>query len=107
MYFLDGGSLKSEVICSITWLLKLFRWLASFCCSVFDVKNMVEKLPVLGVCYGAQLTAKLFGGRVDKSEKREYGRASLKIENHEGDALFKNVTGGNNIAIGTSSLYNN
>jgi len=57
-----------------------------------DVKNMVEKLPVLGVCYGAQLTAKLFGGRVDKSEKREYGRASLKIENHEGDALFKNVS---------------
>jgi hypothetical protein len=38
---LEGGSLKSEVICSTTWLLKLFRWLASFCCSVFDVKNVV------------------------------------------------------------------
>jgi GMP synthase (glutamine-hydrolysing) len=57
-----------------------------------DVKSMVEKLPVLGVCYGAQLTAKLFGGRVDKSEKREYGRAALSIQNHEGDALFKNVS---------------
>jgi len=45
-----------------------------------DIKAMADKLPVLGVCYGAQLTAKLFGGRVDKSEKREYGRAILTIE---------------------------
>jgi GMP synthase (glutamine-hydrolysing) len=57
-----------------------------------DVKAMVEKVPVLGVCYGAQLTAKLFGGRVDKSEKREYGRANLSIQNHEGDTLLKNVS---------------
>ena len=40
---------------------------------------MATKLPVLGLCYGAQLTAKVFGGRVDKSEKREYGRAKLQI----------------------------
>lgn len=57
-----------------------------------DVKTMTAKLPVLGVCYGAQLTAKAFGGRVDKSEKREYGRASLTIENHEDDALFQNIS---------------
>src|SRR5216684_1371136 len=37
-----------------------------------DIKAITEKVPLLGICYGAQLTAKLFGGRVDKSEKREY-----------------------------------
>ena len=54
-----------------------------------DVKAMAEKVPVMGICYGAQLTAKLFGGRVDKSEKREYGRAIFtKIKE---DALLQNI----------------
>ena len=43
-----------------------------------DVAAIAEKVPVLGVCYGAQLTAKVFGGRVEKSDKREYGRARLE-----------------------------
>jgi GMP synthase (glutamine-hydrolysing) len=47
---------------------------------VVDIAAMLAEVPVLGVCYGAQLTAKLFGGRVDKSEKREYGRAILNVE---------------------------
>ncbi|HMO63098.1 MAG TPA: glutamine-hydrolyzing GMP synthase [Ferruginibacter sp.] len=55
-----------------------------------DVKTMAEKLPVLGVCYGAQLTAKTFGGRVDKSDKREYGRATLQVLAQ--DILFNDVT---------------
>ncbi|MFM9701383.1 glutamine amidotransferase-related protein, partial [Streptomyces europaeiscabiei] len=51
----------------------------------------ISKVPVLGVCYGAQLTAKVFGGKVDKSNKREYGRAILTIQ--QMDALFHNVPG--------------
>ena len=54
-----------------------------------NVKAIAEKVPVLGICYGAQLIAKLYGGLVEKSDKREYGRAKLQIKNnHE---LLKDV----------------
>ena len=49
-----------------------------------DVKAIAEKCPVLGICYGAQLTAKIYGGLVAKSDKREYGRASFNILVNEG-----------------------
>lgn len=55
-----------------------------------DVAAFIRQLPVLGVCYGAQLTAKNFGGRVDKSNKREYGRA--KLLKKKDDVLLQNVT---------------
>ncbi len=55
-----------------------------------NVKEMVSQVPVLGLCYGAQLTAKIYGGRVDKSEKREYGRAILSIKQE--DTLLQNVS---------------
>lgn len=44
-----------------------------------DINAIVKHVPVLGVCYGAQMMAKQFGGRVDKSNKREYGRAKLIV----------------------------
>ncbi|GAB3348037.1 glutamine-hydrolyzing GMP synthase [Arachidicoccus ginsenosidivorans] len=44
---------------------------------MIDIKAILDKVPVLGVCYGAQLAAKVFGGRVEKSDKREYGRAQM------------------------------
>ena len=55
-----------------------------------EVSGLAKKVPVLGVCYGAQLTAKQFGGKVEKSNKREYGRAVLHLENSE-DSLLKNL----------------
>jgi GMP synthase (glutamine-hydrolysing) len=55
-----------------------------------DVASIIKKVPVLGVCYGAQLTAKQFGGKVEKSNKREYGRAVLHIETKE-DRLLENL----------------
>ena len=36
-------------------------------------------VPVLGICYGLQLMAKLLGGRVDKSAHREYGPAEVEV----------------------------
>ncbi len=54
-----------------------------------DIKMIAEKIPVLAICYGAQLAAKLFGGVVEKSDKREYGRAKLQIKNK--NELLKDV----------------
>jgi len=36
-------------------------------------------IPLLGICYGLQLMAHLLGGKVTLSEKREYGRAKLRV----------------------------
>jgi GMP synthase (glutamine-hydrolysing) len=44
-----------------------------------DLESISRKLPVLGICYGAQLAAKMLGGLVEKSDKREYGRATLNV----------------------------
>jgi len=41
------------------------------------IENIKSRLPLLGICYGAQYLAHNFGGLVEKSEKREYGRANL------------------------------
>ncbi len=54
-----------------------------------NVQDFITKVPILGICYGAQLTAKRFGGVVAKSNKREYGRALLHKQ--KDDVLFKNV----------------
>ncbi len=56
-----------------------------------DIAALHQRLPVMGVCYGAQLTAKQFGGRVANSSKREYGRALLHKQKE--DVLLKDVIG--------------
>jgi len=55
-----------------------------------NIAALSEKLPVLGVCYGAQLTAKQFGGQVANSNKREYGRATMEIISQ--DQLLEGVS---------------
>lgn len=57
---------------------------------VVDIAAFTKKVPVLGVCYGAQLTAKQYGGRVEKSSKREYGRAILQVK--QDNLLFKGMS---------------
>ncbi|MCT4592865.1 MAG: glutamine-hydrolyzing GMP synthase [Anaeromicrobium sp.] len=46
-------------------------------------------IPILGICYGAQLMAHTLGGKVTKAETREYGRVELKL-NHTKD-IFKDI----------------
>ena len=44
-----------------------------------DLSGIKGQLPLLGVCYGAQLLANEFGGEVKSAPSREYGRAMLTI----------------------------
>jgi len=46
-------------------------------------------IPVLGICYGMQLMTHVLGGGVAKSQKREYGRADLKLDHRS--PLFKGL----------------
>ena len=47
-------------------------------------------LPILGICYGMQLTAKYFKGEILSSPKREYGKMNILIEDKS--LLFKNLS---------------
>ena len=41
-------------------------------------------VPVLGICYGMQLTAQLLGGQVEKAKEREYGRVTVRMQEQTG-----------------------
>lgn len=55
-----------------------------------DFKQFHGRLPLLGVCYGAQYIAQNSGGNVTPSEIREYGRANLDYI-HSNNALMKGL----------------
>ncbi|MDD5570532.1 MAG: glutamine-hydrolyzing GMP synthase [Bacteroidales bacterium] len=61
-----------------------------------DVLNIRKNLPVLAVCYGAQLIAQNCGGEVLPSKIREYGRANLSTIN-KNNILFKNIPEGTQV----------
>ena len=56
-----------------------------------DLSAFKGKLPLLGVCYGAQLMAQNFGGEVQASEHREYGRANLSFIKND-NQLFNGLS---------------
>lgn len=45
------------------------------------LEEIIGKIPILGICYGAQFLSKSLGGTVVSSNKREYGRATIHLSN--------------------------
>ena len=58
-------------------------------------------IPVLGICYGAQLTALLLGGKVRSADKREYGRATVRVKVGD-EGVFRTVHAGEELAVWAS-----
>jgi len=58
-----------------------------------NLENIRGRVPVLGVCYGAQFMAHSDGGEVAASQNREYGRANLSFIN-TGNELMKGMNNG-------------
>ena len=61
-----------------------------------DLSRIKGVLPLLGVCYGAQLLVHKYGGEVLPSNNREYGRANLIFLNRE-DPLFRDISTGTQV----------
>ncbi|MCW5923664.1 MAG: glutamine-hydrolyzing GMP synthase [Saprospiraceae bacterium] len=56
-----------------------------------DLNQIAGRKPLLGICYGAQLTADFYGGEVVQSEKREYGKVMLQ-HNAPNDPFFAGIS---------------
>jgi GMP synthase (glutamine-hydrolysing) len=61
-----------------------------------DLSSIKGKIPLLGVCYGAQLLIHNYGGEVSASNTREYGRANL-ISINVNDPLFAGIKTGTQV----------
>ncbi len=61
-----------------------------------DLSNIRGKLPLLGVCYGAQFLAQNDGGEVMPSKIREYGRANLRYIDRS-CSLMKSISDGSQV----------
>ncbi len=54
-------------------------------------------VPILGICYGTQLTCQMLGGKVTPAEHREYGRAQMKLEGT--GELFAGFSAGEEVGV--------
>jgi GMP synthase (glutamine-hydrolysing) len=55
----------------------------------FDERILHSGIPVLGICYGMQLMAKVLGGVVRRAERHEYGKAAVSIDT--GSPVFEGL----------------
>lgn len=53
-------------------------------------------VPILGICYGMQLTTQLLGGTVERADKQEFGKAELVIDSAK-SRLFGNIPNGSQV----------
>lgn len=58
-------------------------------------------IPILGICYGAQLMSYILGGNVARAEKREYGKAEMNVKPSD---IFKDVPS-NSICWMSHTIY--
>lgn len=61
-----------------------------------DLSQFIGRIPVLGICYGAQFISHTLGGRVEPADSREYGRANLGFIDAE-SPLFKGFDTGSQV----------
>lgn len=61
-----------------------------------DLNEIRGKYPVLGICYGAQYLAYSSGGKIEKGDFREYGRAHLNTINAK-ELLFDGISEGSQV----------
>ncbi len=57
----------------------------------FNTEILNLEIPILGLCYGHQLMAKSYGGKVGKANVGEFGFAELKLNPEVNSPLFKNI----------------
>ena len=55
-----------------------------------NLEQLIGQRPVLGICYGAQYIAQHYGGKVERSLKREYGKARLS-RIHQSDPFLRDI----------------
>lgn len=61
-----------------------------------DLSQIKGKYPILGICYGAQYLAYSSGGKIEKGDSREYGRAHLTTIKKD-ELLFDGVSEGTQV----------
>ena len=70
-----------------------------------DLSKIKGKLPLLGICYGAQHLVHYFGGEVGASNSREYGRANLSFIDYSNN-LFEKINEDSQVWMSHSDTIN-